>query len=834
MTVTGQTRITAFVHDSVNRSRTALLLSHLGWRVGGYTVTILLVATTLVLAQGAQVDESKVQELVYVDQQNPKASDANDGNRTAPLKTIAQALRLGEAANVRNTGVKVLIAPGIYRETVVLSHTATQTDAPIVLEATEKGKVTISGSDVWTDWQKVGSDNTYTHPWPYKWGMAPYPAGWEGNVKLQPVVRRREIVFVDSKVIHQVVSPLEMAEGDFCVSEEKEEIRVWLPPGVTPRTATTEVAIRAGLLKASGRKNVVLRGLVFQHDGTPLQGEAVNFSDCSNVLIEDCRFDWNNWAGLGFNDCHEMTVRRSTANHNGAMGMTGGRVKGLLYEDTETSYNNWRGAWGEFTGWSVAGAKQLRIHDAVYRRHKSVGNKTGGFWFDFDCVNVVVEDAFWSENQTRGIFIEASEGPVTVRNSVICNNHGVGILSTNSKKVTLDGNTLYGNAAGQIQVTGQSDRPVVNWETKEKMKLNLEDWVLRNNVVVGTDSRQSLVDISGAGVERFLTSLQASRNLWYNAKKNDAFRVSGLNLGFDRWQVVAAQDLNSMFADPRLRAPEQHDFTVLAESPLKERDNWAKRIVEHSGLEALKETLLQDVQKNWNAPYPLAAQAQTQQWMEIDLRASANRPLVGQDGWIGEHPLDNLTAGEKRIHAVPYRIIDAADNNGLVAIALRSAKVYETHGQSLPSEVVIPVGQKAGAVYFLHGCAYVSHKKSCEYQMVYEDGTRETIEIVPLGAGSEHADVLKQLQQESNIQDWWPTMPQFDNDNARNVVILNPQDPLKTVRYIYTLQWLNPQPTKTIKELRLISNPKEETSLMVFGITALAAPETKADLQGVR
>jgi hypothetical protein len=65
------------------------------------------------------------------------------------------------------------------------------------------------------------------------------------------------------------------------------------------------------------------------------------------------------------------------------------------------------------------------------------------------------------------------------------------------------------------------------------------------------------------------------------------------------------------------------------------------------------------------------------------------------------------------------------------------------------------------------------------------------------------------------------------------VVIVNPQDPLKTVRYIYTLQWVNPHPTKTIKELQLISNPKEETSLMVFGITVLVTPhETKAE-QGV-
>jgi len=170
-----------------------------------------------------------------------------------------------------------------------------------------------------------------------------------------------------------------------------------------------------------------------------------------------------------------------------------------------------------------------------------------------------------------------------------------------------------------------------------------------------------------------------------------------------------------VFVDPRLRAPEQHDFAVRADSPLKDRDNWVKRTVEHTGLDALMETLLQDVQKNWNTPYTLALKPKHNSG-EMDLRSSANRPLVGQDGWIGEHPLENLASGEKKIHSVPFRIIDANGNNGLVAIALRSGKVYQTRGQPVPDEVVISGWAKAAALYFLQGCAYGSHKKACEYK----------------------------------------------------------------------------------------------------------------------
>ncbi len=69
-------------------------------------------------------------------------------------------------------------------------------------------------------------------------------------------------------------------------------------------------------------------------------------------------------------------------------------------------------------------------------------------------------------------------------------------------------------------------------------------------------------------------------------------------------------------------------------------------------------------------------------------------------------------------------------------------------------------------------------------------------------------------------------MPQFDNENAKKVMIVNPENALKSVRYLYTLQWVNPEPYKPIKELVMTADPREEASVQVFGISALLPGET--------
>lgn len=764
---------------------------------------------------GARVPEERVQAIFHVAANNAAAADDNPGTAERPFKTLGRALAAALENNAKNIATKVSIAPGIYRERLSLRFTGRETEAPLVFEATEKGKAVVSGSDVWTDWKRE-ADGSYSHAWPHKWGLAPVPDGWGQYLTLQPLVRRREMVFAGGRPLQQELAAADLKVGGFFVDEANATLRLRLPADADPNRTVMEVATRSALWDMEGKKNVVLRGLTFQHDNTPIQGSAVSFSHCSNLLLEDCRLAWNNWGGLGFGESDNVTLRRCVSSDNGGTGIGGWKLQNQLWEDCETSRNNWRGVRGEFTGWAVAGVKLLFVHGGLYRRHTATDNHAVGFWFDSDCADVMIEGARWTRNLGGGMFIEACQGPVTVQNSAIWENGSIGVLTATSSRVFLLDNVLYGNAGSQVSVAGHDAREVENFRTGEKMMLKDEKMTLRDNVLAGKNSTQNVIDLWKSD-ERFLSSLTAERNLYFNPQDSGVFKMSGAELSFADWQTGTGQDLNSRFADPRFTAPQEGRFEPKANSPLLQKASWPRRTnIGPRGdfTKFLSAARRQEIERNWNTPYPVAAQVPTQNWVKIDLKPFANRPLTGQNSWIGI-PLENFEPGLKKIQGVPFQTLDAA-------IALRSLKIKETKGQMLPSQVAIPLGRKARAVYFLHGSGYSGeHRQFGEYRFVYEDGSSVAVPLIPFGQGSEHMDVLKRLEAESTIQDWWPAMPQFEGPNARKVIVASQDKPLDGARYLYTLQWLNPHPEKSIREIRLSSQPEREATVFVLAITSL-------------
>lgn len=484
------------------------------------------------------IPEDKIAAVIYVNDASPAARDSNSGSQTAPLRTITAAVALAIANNAAGIGTKVLIGGGTYREQISLPVTKTATAAPIIFEAVTTGKAVISGADVFSSWIPERQPNTYSSVWPYRFGTAAYPKGWEGNVTLDPIVRRREMVFVNDVPYMQVLTLAALVDNSFYVSDDNAVLYVRTPAGLDFKSATVEVSTRPILFHAQGKSNIILRGLTFIRGNSPLPGSAAEIIDSNGVLVEDCQFLWNNWDGLDINTSSNVIVRRTLGNHNGASGMGGFQLKNSLYEDDETSFNNWRGAQGGFYGWAVAGSKFGAIHDAIFRNYRSENNQTRGFWFDYDNSRILVEGAHWTNNFRDGVFIEANQGPVLIRNSTLSNNrNGAGVSGASSSDITLAQNVISANELFQLQITGDFDRQVTNWETNATYTLRAERWTLTCNAIANSDKSQLMV--TAPNWPHFLTTLTSRKNIWFTAGNSSPFKIGLLQYSYADWKAAS-------------------------------------------------------------------------------------------------------------------------------------------------------------------------------------------------------------------------------------------------------------------------------------------------------
>jgi len=504
-----------------------------------FNIRSIIISIFILLTIG---DRALSDTIIHVDNQNPSASDSNPGSESAPLKTLNKAVQLAEASNKQSVPVTVYVHTGTYRESVAFNFSNTSKPAPITFQAVPLESVVISGSDVWTGWKRQGSTKTYTRSWTYNWGApgrgATHP----------PIVGRREMVFVNGVLLKQVLSSAELVDESFFVDEAVDTL--YIRTNSDPNTAKTEVAIRAGLFVVNSRSNITIKGLVFQHDTSSGDASAVRIENSSNILVEDCDFLWNGWGGLRIYNFRTATVRRTVANHNGGRGTEAGRGTNLLLEDNETSFNNWRGFSGGYTGHNVAGAKHLRIHGAVYKNQIAIDNKARGFWLDFDSQDVLFDGIIMLGNLEAGIGVEANQGPIEIKNSAICNNTTYGgIISSNSENVTVTDNVIYNNTNTQLRWYGAShSRPVNNWETGQTFDLYAKNWTIRGNIIAGTSSNQLLMYVTDSPADLFLNSLSANDNIYWNPVIG-GFRADG-DTNFSGWKIRTGEDGNSKFADP--------------------------------------------------------------------------------------------------------------------------------------------------------------------------------------------------------------------------------------------------------------------------------------------
>jgi hypothetical protein len=497
---------------------------------------------------------------IFVDASS--GSDSNAGTSSRPFKTIGKAAQLAVANSRRNLSTTITVNPGVYRESIEIAGSSPEVGGSITIQGSRVGAVTISGSDPWTGWQADPQNpDRYVHPWPYSWGPGERPKGFPS---LEPIVLRREMIFVNGKLLTQVLSENQMSEGSFFIDEPNGRASIWPPSGTDFPAALVEVAVRPKLFESHRLSGLVLRGLVFEHANPAISmrpASAVAIFSGMNELVEDCTMNWNNWIGFLYNGVTNSVARRVVANYNGGVGMAGFRFKNVTIEDVQTSHNNWRGGLGQFKVWEPSGGKFFHVHGALFRRYNAVANQARGLWFDTDNEDVIIEQAFLAQNERDGLFLESNKGPFTIKSSKICRNAGPGIFSSHTESVSLTGNLIFGNQKSQIFVDGQSrQRTGSNWENGANYIAITQRWSLAKNTIVGADSGQLLFGTYQSSPESssmFFETLTSDNNTWYNPSNEKVFQVDPggpghqpRDLNISQWRSATGQDKNSTFGSP--------------------------------------------------------------------------------------------------------------------------------------------------------------------------------------------------------------------------------------------------------------------------------------------
>lgn len=381
----------------------------------------------------------------YVDNQNPKASDKNEGTGDAPFFTI------NKAAQVLKPGERVVIMEGVYREKIVPLHGGEGPDKMISYEAAPGAKVVVKGSClIKTGWEQstgfrldrrsenaksakiyqfdmenlelngynpfgllnVMTDRTYLKP--------------KSN-ELLPHLLRRGIVFVDGKRLEQVEMYDDMGrkDGTFWSEHNGMVVHVRLPKDANPADHEVELVIQEQVFapKQMYLGYIRIHGITFEHaaSGFPVpQRGLVSTSKGHHWIIEDCvirnansvTLDIGNqdWNAVDAPVNGYMIVRRNHISEAGICGLAGMGITHSLIENNIFEYIGWQDA---ELAWE-SGAIKLHETKSCLLRNNVIRHLTYalGIWLDYAnsdtrVTNNIIGDIH--ETIRGGIYLEASQ-----------------------------------------------------------------------------------------------------------------------------------------------------------------------------------------------------------------------------------------------------------------------------------------------------------------------------------------------------------------------------------------------------------------------------------------
>ncbi|MHB9032110.1 MAG: right-handed parallel beta-helix repeat-containing protein [Anaerolineae bacterium] len=391
----------------------------------------------------------------YVNNQHPAAADDNPGTEERPFRSISR------AAELLQPGERVVIAGGVYRESVHPASGGTSPEAMISYEAAPGAEVIVKGSIILEgNWQPSDQWNLrreHAQPagrpriWQLRLDGALFggynPFGmlnmmpdttFFGGKNIAHYILRRGMLFCDGVKLEQVNLPYQLGEGTgrFWCEHNGLTLHVRFPDDADPAGHTIEATaheqVFAPLEPFLGYIRV--KGLTLEHAANaypvPQRG-LVSAYRGHHWIIENCTIQYANSIGLdlGNEDWHHVKppavfshhiVRGCTIRHCRMNAVAAIMGRNLLIEDNLFEHIGFPLAnnHAEAAGVKVHEQQGMLFRRNVIRHIESCP----GLWLDWDNANCRVSSNVISDvsgyMHFGAVHLECNHGPTWVDNNI--------------------------------------------------------------------------------------------------------------------------------------------------------------------------------------------------------------------------------------------------------------------------------------------------------------------------------------------------------------------------------------------------------------------------------
>lgn len=463
--------------------------------------------------------------------------DTHEGTAERPFRTIQR------AAEAAQPGDTITVRAGVYRERVNPPRGGTSDNHRIVYQAAPGERVTITGSEPVTGWEKVINDTWKVElPNTFFGDFNPYSDEIGGDWFHEHNRRHHTgAVYLnghwlwESESLDDALAPVGEQPWWFARVED-ESTTIWAQfPGVNPNEQDVEINARQTVFYPDqpGRDYITVRGFDLRNAATPwapptaeqigligthwscgwiIENNAISYSRCTGVTLGKYGDEWDNKAGTaeGYVGTIKRAIERGwsreTVGHHlvrgnvishceqaglvGSMGAIFSSIKNNEIHDIHVQRL--------FGGYEQAG---IKIHGAVdsviadnhiYRCHM-------GAWLDWMTQGTIVMGNLMHSNRQRDLFIEVSHGPFVIANNILL-----------SQSLSLDiwsqgGAMVHNLAAGRVDgITEERETPVFLPHSVEWVKLYatpLGDLRFHNNLFLQFAQMQPFAEKAGLPME---------------------------------------------------------------------------------------------------------------------------------------------------------------------------------------------------------------------------------------------------------------------------------------------------------------------------------------------